>query len=470
MTVADCVEPRGDHECDARRPVPQAHPHDMPQQLAPLADSTTAIMAETDSVAPQKRTSFAGEAMWGIMDQGVMSGARFATTWLVGFYGGSSVLGIYAMVWSLLLLQICVQEALVTTPYSVFNGHYSTLDGRKYLTGACLISLGLCCVGAIGIIGWTLIHGAKADLLSAISILLLFSPGLLLRELVRRVEIAHGRSWNALFVDSSVAIAQLLLVAYLGATGQLTGPRTWMIVGGVSTVVGIVWCVMSRQRYFAWDWQFIWREWQAVRGFGGWVFASQMSGALLVASVPWVLGVFHGERSAGVFAACNTVVLFANPFLLGVGNILTPHSAQVYLRDGMRGLCRLATRANLLVLLVMSLFTVVVAFAGETVVRILFPGAEYAVPNITFVLLGLFAISFGLAICCGMYLQAIHRPELSAIASLIGTLAGIATMLFLVGDYQIAGAAAGLLVGHLVWACLGQFFFFSIARRQVRVL
>src|SRR5437764_1423163 len=56
-----------------------------------------------------------------MVDQGVVSAARFGTNVVIGRVCGKEELGLYALGFSVLLLVVCAQEALVTTPYTVFG-------------------------------------------------------------------------------------------------------------------------------------------------------------------------------------------------------------------------------------------------------------------------------------------------------------------------------------------------------------
>ena len=63
-----------------------------------------------------------------MVDQGVVSAARFVTNVVIGRACGKEELGLYALGFSVLLLVVCAQESLVTTPYTVFGNR---LRGRR---------------------------------------------------------------------------------------------------------------------------------------------------------------------------------------------------------------------------------------------------------------------------------------------------------------------------------------------------
>ena len=56
-----------------------------------------------------------------IVDQSVVSGSRFLTTICIGRLCGSEQLGVYALLFTLYLIFSCVQDAMMSTPYTVFG-------------------------------------------------------------------------------------------------------------------------------------------------------------------------------------------------------------------------------------------------------------------------------------------------------------------------------------------------------------
>jgi Na+-driven multidrug efflux pump len=74
-----------------------------------------------------------------------------------------------------------------------------------------------------------------------------------------------------------------------------------------------------------------------------------------------------GTTATGVYAACISIVLFANPLMIGIGNTLAPKAALALKEGGYARLRREASRDSLLLGGAMTLFCLIVLFAGEDV-------------------------------------------------------------------------------------------------------
>jgi O-antigen/teichoic acid export membrane protein len=92
--------------------------------------------------------------------------------------------------------------------------------------------------------------------------------------------------------------------------------------------------------------------------------------------VYWLAIFIAGAATTGVYAACVSVI-FANPVVFGVCNVLTPKLAQAWQRGGGAGLRREAQKNALLLGVLVAIFWAIVAMAGESVMHLLFRGDEY---------------------------------------------------------------------------------------------
>ena len=58
-------------------------------------------------------------ALWSLGDQAAVSAANFLVLLLIARYSTSADVGIYAIAFSIVVILISVQEALITRPYTV---------------------------------------------------------------------------------------------------------------------------------------------------------------------------------------------------------------------------------------------------------------------------------------------------------------------------------------------------------------
>ena len=67
-----------------------------------------------------------------LIDQGLVSASRFVTTVLVGRAAGDAGLGAYSLGFTLLMLLTCVQDSLLSVPFTVFGNRMSQRGRRRY--------------------------------------------------------------------------------------------------------------------------------------------------------------------------------------------------------------------------------------------------------------------------------------------------------------------------------------------------
>ncbi|MET0538761.1 MAG: hypothetical protein ABWZ64_12590 [Xanthobacteraceae bacterium] len=84
-----------------------------------------------------------------------------------------------------------------------------------------------------------------------------------------------------------------------------------------------------------------------------------------------------GAVVTGIYAACTSIVAFANPLIFGFFNILTPRFVRTLRSEGLLALRRQAARDALVLGAVMATFFVLVLLFGDELMQLLYPGSEY---------------------------------------------------------------------------------------------
>ena len=72
--------------------------------------------------------------------------------------------------------------------------------------------------------------------------------------------------------------------------------------------------------------------------FGKWAFGSQLATLASGYGMPWMLALFLGTAATGRYAACLSIVMIANPLLIGLNNFLSPQAIHAYHTHGLGGL------------------------------------------------------------------------------------------------------------------------------------
>jgi hypothetical protein len=144
-----------------------------------------------------------------------------------------------------------------------------------------------------------------------------------------------------------------------------------------------------------------------------------------------------------------SIVSFANPLILGFSNLLAPKTALALSEGGGARLLRETTRDALLIGGILAVFCVAVLFKGEDVMRLLYPGEEYAGQGDTLTVLAFALLAFVVAMPPTNALASLERPHGIFWNALVALVLTAVFVVFLVEKWGLIGAAYGLLIGNL---------------------
>ena len=216
------------------------------------------------------RGAFGGTARKGAMslaEQSVASGANFLTTVLIGRFCGPTELGLFFLGFTVVILILGVQEALITAPYTVYANRLGQ-DQRAEYAGAVLLQVGLlaafaaaCLASAAAVLG----AGFGPPGLGRVVAVLAFAvPFVLVRELCRRLAYAHLNVRQALAVSVAAATVQLFGLLWLAAEGALAAHSAFVLIGVGSAAAAVAW-IAYNHTLFRMRWerfpQTVWRNW-----------------------------------------------------------------------------------------------------------------------------------------------------------------------------------------------------------------
>ncbi|MCA6122023.1 lipopolysaccharide biosynthesis protein [Bradyrhizobium sp. WSM 1704] len=432
-------------------PVPSARPGPMPGQTKWWSVAVLRI-------AWQKWRTHA----LGLADQAVVSGVSFATTVLVGHWTSPRELGLYAIGISILISIVAIQDSLIALPYTI-QRHLPRGTPTEHAGGS-LVQSGL--LSALGLIvpsGTALalsVYGAAPELVAMTWALAIVTPFALLRDFGRRYSFAHLQMNRALILDVAVAAIQLVALCWLGWTGRMSSASAYIAIGIACALPGSVWLCLNRSNFVIRTNQLsaaITHGWD----LGKWLFAIQIT-ICVQASIPyWLLALIAGPTATGIYAACMSIVLFANPFIIGIGNTLAPKAALALSEGGHPRLCREAAQDLLLLGGAMMLFCLAIFFLGDDVMRLLYSNEEYADHAHTLFVLALALLASALGMPATNALLAMERPQALLGASSLGAGVTVALVWYLMIEGGLPGAAYGFLTGS-VTGSLGRWIAFLI--------
>jgi O-antigen/teichoic acid export membrane protein len=434
----------------------------------PRAEATdaTAYLPSKKRILAKALQIVCGTHILALADQAIVSCTSFLTTVVIARWTFPSELGSYSIATSLLFPLFCVQESLISLPYTIQRhrslGTPAQYAGSSLAHNAQLSVLAVVAL-ALGAMGLS-VGNAPPELVSAIWVLAAVSPFALLREFGRRFAFAHLQMGQALTLDLAAAAIQIAGILWLGLMGWMSAAAACAALGVSYAVVGIVWLYLARPKF-------------SIRGFhvrrtmiqswalGKWLGASQLTTFLRTYAAYWLLAWAAGTAATGVYAACTSVVAFANPLILGFSNVLAPKAALALSQGGSAALVREVIRDTLMIAAVMGLFCTAIALVGEDVMHFLYQGDPYKGQGHTLTVLAFAAMAQALSMPPSNALASFERPRAIFWTTLF---AGILTLFLvwnLVGRYGVEGAAYGVLGGSLV-AAAGRWISFLVLAPQ----
>ena len=433
-----------------------------------MFDSSPAV-STTNSQVPSRvemltrlgSTALRDHRLMSIADQLVVSATNFLTGVVVGRGAGEEALGAYSLAFSVMLLMLCVQQSLICFPYTVKICHAVDTDKRRLTENAFSQSLLLCVILCAALLLGIAAVASQIDrsvliLAAAFSIALPFA---MLRDFARRVSFARFSTWTAFAIDTAVLALQIVLMALLWQFDMLSAGTAYFAIGAACAAATLCWA-WQRRSELAFSPRNAVRELRSDWQLGSWVFASQIVTVVNSYLIFWLAAVKLGVMASGILAACNVIVQFSNPILLGTYNMLSPRLAAANATGGAEAVPRVARMTTLFLAAVMGTFTLLSFLLGGVVVRTLY-GDAYAVAEVGLVcgLLGLAEFAAALGGPADQTLWVKHRPALSFLAGLVGLGCMLAGGLTLITTWGLVGVVASLVLGNSVASAIRWYLF-----------
>ena len=367
------------------------------------------MSASLNASHPKLRFVFA------IIGQGLFSLGRFITTMVIGGRfnlnnvqtgaGSEAELGHYLAFFSVLLFGLGILEAFVTTPMTYL------IHGRKDEQKPQFATLLLLICFAISVLffGFVLLAGVLAQTrFLDLSTLALVAFAFLMatqfvREFLIRWLLAHLKTSQYVAYELAYFLFFALAIA-LTTQSQQISLTTIFTITAISNLllIGIVWW---QQRFEFASFKStiqqtgllqllskatdsesqnaqseLWPEFVATLKeqvyFGRWLAADSICAVMTIYFFNWLLLFKIDAAAAGIYGACMTIVLLANPLLNGAMSAFAPTAAIEYQESGKTGLNRILWRFGTGLVVVMLLFVAVLWFAGGPLTKLLY-GASY---------------------------------------------------------------------------------------------
>jgi O-antigen/teichoic acid export membrane protein len=388
-----------------------------------------------------------------LADQAVVSGTSFLTTVMIARFCLPSELGVYSIGISLLVSSLTIQGSLISLPYTIQL--HNPLGMPAEYAGSSLIQCGLLSALATLVLMMTAMGlsagSALPELVAVTWALAGVVPFALLREFGRCLAFAHLHTAESLMLDIAVAAIQLAGLCLLAWARQLSAATACAATGAACAVTGGVWLYLVLGK-IALRADRVWATMKQNWRLGKWLLACQVTLLVQGYITFWLLAWIAGPAAAGVYTACMSVALFANPLMIGLGNIFTPRAVLAFKKGGGARLRRQAIRDSMLLGAAMTLFCALVMFAGEDVMRLLYHGKAYQGHGHTVTVLALALLATSVGMPAASALSSIERPRANFWAGLFAAIVTVSLVWWLVVGWSLLGAAYGVLAGNVAGA------------------
>ena len=383
---------------------------------------------------------------WALAAQAIISITRLLTTMTVGgrfapqnvpegaMLGSESQLGYYSSAFGVLMIIMALHEGLVTTPMTVFMPKQDR-DNEKSFSGSMLLAslIFIVSVVAVSIFGWILgtvfadqISDKYKNVVSVLVVVAALAPFQVLREFARRWMLAKLAVLQSAWLEILFATLFLASLAALVWTANVSAIAAFTVVA-IANVVGlIVW------------WIFYGSEFRIVSQtskphlvenfrYGRWVAGENLCSVVTMYFCNWFLLVRINESAAGVFFACFSVMLLANPFLLGVCSLLGARTAQEYTKGGWSALLKTLSQYGAFVVTILIGFSIGLWLLGPELTNLFFGqnfqayfDANFGGINWITSVLGLAVPFLGISFVLTTALLAVGRPRDSFVSAIVG--------------------------------------------------
>jgi len=394
-----------------------------------------------------------------LADQVVVSAVNFLTGVIIGRACSKEEFGLYMLGFSIVFVVTTLQNSLILTPYMISSPRLQGRAHAQYAGSTLVHQLGLSVLTMLALTagGLLLELGIGPEELAPVLWALVGVVAFVLsRECARQICFARLRMEMAFLLDCCVAVVQIAGLGLLAYFHLLSASSAWWMAGAASCLATLGWLLWMRQNLVVRITAVLAdlrRNWS----FGKWVFASGVAWALTMYLYPWILVGFHGNASAGSWAACLGIIGITNPIVVGVQNFLGPSIAHASAGGDFAALRRHVLKAAAtLTTALLPVFAPLLLFGGWLVVLVY--GESYAGDGPAVCGLTLSALAGGLTFVFSRALFAVERAQTDFWANVVSLAVLLAVGLWLVDFYGVTGAAFGLLLGNvmgLLVRCLG---------------
>ena len=380
-----------------------------------------------------------------VADQSVISVTFFLTAVLIARYSDARQLGEYAVGISVLASLAAFQDSLILQPWIIERHAPLETSTDVAWASSVLFSAGSILALTIGALGFLELYGRSEIVLMTFAVAGAL-PFVMTREFARRSALARLETGRAMLLDSAAAMIQLSALGWLGLSGRMSAISACAALGGASAITVAGWLSCTRAES-AISRQHLRTIFKKTWPLGKWLLLGRVTVQAQINIAYWLVILIAGAATAGVYAACMSIVGLAKPAIHLIGDALIPKLTLSRKNDGGRGLWREAVRNTMVIAYLVLPLSLAVLLMGEPVMRFFYRGTQYEGYGYTLMVLVLVVLAEALTIPASISLAAMKRPRAIVTTRAVGAVLTVVLVCILIDEWGLLGAACGSLGG-----------------------
>ena len=382
-----------------------------------------------------------------VADQAINSLASFLTTVIMARALGAQDFGTYSLLFVTMLTLNGFVNTVVSEPIRTLGVNAASGSRARYV-GAQLISA-LCVGVAIAtLVAATLVIVLRLDAAVAMSVgAAVLTAGVL--EAMRALA-ASRHEWKHVLVGDAITQAAKLgaLFVLMEAGHASVGNGYWVLAAAAAAGALAFFTLGAKPAPPGRD--FLFAQVRSHVRYGRWLSLESIVYLLSTQLYMYLIALLVDVKSAGAFAAAQTLINAVNVVWMGITSFSTSTARGILLQQGAEAWRRWLLAAGVWVVGLVALIVMAISLFAQQLMSLLFTAAyaqyAYVVPilavaSILTVINALLSVAF----------RTIEMPQMGFRGKALSAVVTMLVALPLIRDFGVAGAAFGMIVTQLCW-------------------
>jgi O-antigen/teichoic acid export membrane protein len=399
------------------------------------------------SVLNKLNKSFVFKGSLTVVDQGVVSGARFITLILLARYLTPGEYGGLVMAYGVTLLVTYVQMAYILLPMSILGPPLAKDEEREFYGILLKIQVGLALLLSLSLMAtsgfWAYLfkEPSLTSVYFAMGVSVFFIQ---IQEFFRRFFYNKGDVGKALLNDAICYLGQFAGVLVFIWLRQLTSTIVFCIIAA-ACLLSSGWALAASHKVFSLTAKNYKEVFQNLWALGKWLLVSMIAQWVSGQIYVYVVASYLNISMAGVLGACRNIFGIINVALTGLRNFVLPYGAKRYASQGIPFLKKFLTSLYLWGAVPVFGVAVLISVFSGSILDLLY-GGKYQGFGYVVVVFALNSLInfFVFPPETGLFLM--RRTESILRSNFISAVIGLIAAIPLIRFFGIGGALSGMIL------------------------